>query len=129
MYTSNNETIMDSKTTLSISEARKKIFDIADDVQKTSRHYTLTDHGRPKAVVMSAEEFESWQETFEVMKDFPDLAKDIKEVERDIASGAYKNYATLDEVLAKDGYTLVHKKKSDGTISSTLQTARRKRSR
>lgn len=40
-------------------------------------YYTLTDKGRPKAVVMSAEEFESWAETLEVMRDFPNLDKDI----------------------------------------------------
>ena len=48
---------MDAKTTLSISEARKKIFKIAEQVQKPATHYTLTEKGKPKAVMMSAEEF------------------------------------------------------------------------
>ncbi len=78
---------MNTKTTISISEARKKIFQIADEVQKPNIHYTLTKKGRPKVVIMSAEEFESWQETLEVMKDFPDLAEDIKDAEEDLRKG------------------------------------------
>ena len=69
---------MDTKTTLPISEARKKIFKIAEDVQEPSRHYTLTEKGRPKAVIISADEFESWQETLEIMREFPDLKKILK---------------------------------------------------
>ena len=74
---------MDTKTTLPISEARQKIFKIAELVQKPSTYYTLTEKGRPKAVILSAEEFESWQETLEVNRDFPNLKKDIKMAEND----------------------------------------------
>lgn len=94
---------MNTKTTMSISEARKKIFQIADDVQKSNSYYTLTEKGRPKVVLMSAEEFESWQETLDVMKDFPDLAADIKEAEEEYKRG---EYVTFDEILAQEGYAL-----------------------
>lgn len=119
---------MNTKTTLSISEARKKIFIIAKKVQKPSTYYTLTDKGKPKVVMMSAEEFESWQETLEVMRDFPDLAKDIKEVERDIKTGAYKKYTPLEEILAKEGYILTD---SDKTyeVSNRIKAKSRKRTR
>jgi prevent-host-death family protein len=70
---------MTIKNTLSISEARKKIFKIAEETQKPGNYYTFTENGRPKVVLMSAEEFESWQETLEVMRDFPNLKEDIKE--------------------------------------------------
>lgn len=92
---------MDAKRTLSISEARKRIFEIADEVQKPDTHYTLTENGRPKAVIMSAEEFESLRETIEVLQEFPDLKKDTDEAERDFMRG---DYVTLDEILAKEGY-------------------------
>ncbi len=103
---------MNTKTTISISEARKKIFDIAKEVQKPSNYYTLTEKGRPKVVLMSAEEFESWQETLEVMKDFPDLDKDIAEVDRAVKSGEYKKWTTLDELLKEYGYILADKGKN-----------------
>lgn len=98
---------MNTKTTLPISEARKKIFEIAKEVQKPNKYYTLTEKGRPKAVIMSAEEFESWEETLEVIRDFPNLKKDIKQAEQDYKKG---NYITLDELLKKN-YILKDKSK------------------
>ena len=97
---------MNTKTTLPISEARKKIFKIAEEVQKPSNYYTLTEKGRAKAVIMSADDFESWQETIEVMHEFSDITKDIKETNRAVKSGEYKNWTTLDELLAKEGYLI-----------------------
>jgi len=70
---------MNSQYTLSISEARAKIFDIAEDAQAPHKIYTLTEHGRPKVVLMSAEEFESWKETVEVLHEVPDIFERIKE--------------------------------------------------
>ncbi len=100
---------MDIKTIIPISEARKKIFKIAENVQKSATHYTLTERGRPKAVVMSADEFESWQETLEVIRDFPDLERDIKKAEKEYRRGSY---LTLEKILSKEGFILVGKKKS-----------------
>ena len=99
---------MNTKTTLSISEARKRIFEIAKKVQKPSTHYILTERGRPKVVLMSAEEFESWQETLEVVRDFPNLEKDIKKAEREYKQG---RYSTLENVLSKQGFVLADKSK------------------
>ena len=98
---------MDAKTTLSISEARKKIFEIAKMVQKPATRYTLTEKGRPKVVVMSADEFDSWQETVEVIRDFPNLEKDIKKAEKEYQKG---DCSRLEEVLAKEGFVLASKK-------------------
>ena len=120
---------MDAKTTLSISEARKRIFEIAEEVQKPNTHFTLTENGRPKAVIISVEEFESLVETIEVLRDFPDLQKDIEEVERDIASGAYKNYPTLEEILAKEGYVMADKGKMSYAVSRSPQAEHSKRNR
>jgi len=100
---------MSSVTTIPITEARQRIFEIADLVQKASTHFTLTQHGRPKAVIMSAAEFESWRETLEVMRDFPDLKKDIAEAERDYKAG---NYVTLDELWAKEGFAVADRRSS-----------------
>ncbi len=108
---------MNAKTTIPITEARKRIFQIAKDVQKPNRHYTLTENGRPKAVILSAEEFESWQETMEVMRDFPDLKKDIKKAERDYSKG---DYITLEELMEKMGFS--ENLKNNGLSSRHTQT-------
>ncbi|MFH1780458.1 MAG: type II toxin-antitoxin system Phd/YefM family antitoxin [Candidatus Nealsonbacteria bacterium] len=97
---------MDTKTTLSISEARKEIFKIAERVQKSSIYYTLTEKGKPKAVILSAEEFESWQETLEVTRSFPNLEKDLKTAEKDFKK---RKCVTLEEVLSKEGFILAGK--------------------
>lgn len=94
---------MDTKTTLPISEARKKIFKIAERVQKPTTYYTLTEKGRPKVIMMSADEFESWQETLEVIRVFPKLEKDIEKAGKEYKKG---HYLTLEDVLSKEGFVL-----------------------
>ncbi len=100
---------MDTKTTLPISEARKKIFKIAEEVQKLSNYYTFTEKGRPKAVLMSAEEFESWKETMEILHEFPCLDKDVRKVDSAVKAGKYKKWATLDDIMAEYGYIVADK--------------------
>jgi len=98
---------MDVKTTISISEARRRIFEIREELRVPGRYYTLTEKGRPAIVMLSAEEFESLIETLEVMRDFPDLKKDIMESEREYKRG---EYITLEEFLKEEGLTLTIKK-------------------
>jgi prevent-host-death family protein len=118
---------MDPKNTIPISEARKRIFEIAEEVQKPDKYYTLTEKGRPKVVLMSAQQFDSWQETMEVMREFPDLDKDIKETEKAIKSGEYKNWTTLEELLAKEGFVVAEKPAKKYGISTADKTKRGKR--
>lgn len=100
---------MSIKNTLSISEARKKIFDIAEAVQKPGVHYTFTANGKPTVVVMSATEFESWAETLEVIRDFPDLDKHVAEADHAVKTGAYKTWSTLEDLKKDWGFTVADK--------------------
>lgn len=50
---------MKIKNVLPITEARKKIFSIAEEVQKSNIYYTLTERGKPTVVMLSAEKFET----------------------------------------------------------------------
>ncbi|MFH1392785.1 MAG: type II toxin-antitoxin system Phd/YefM family antitoxin [Patescibacteria group bacterium] len=118
---------MNTKTTISISEARKRIFEIAEEVQKPDNFYTLTEKGRPKAVLMSAEDFESLQETLEVMRECPGLDKDIKETDRAIKTGEYKKWATLDDIMAKHGYILADKGKNKYGVGTKIRKKSAKR--
>ena len=99
---------MDAKTILSISEARKNIFKIAEKVQKPAVYYILTEKGRPKVVVLSAEEFESWQETLEVMRIFPKLGKDIEKAEKEYKKG---RCLTLEYLLSREGFVFSKKRR------------------
>lgn len=90
---------MKTNNCFSVTEARKNIFKITDEVQKPGNYCTLTENGKPKAVLMSAEDFESWQETLEVMSEMPDLIDDIREFEEDKRTGKVKDYITLEELI------------------------------
>jgi len=121
---------MRSKTTIPITEARRKIFDIAEEVQKPGVYYFLTDKGRPKAVIMSIDEFESWVETLEVMQDFPDLKKDIEEARKAFKTGEYKKWFSLDQLLAREGFILAdNPKKKYAAIQPKSKTKRAKKTR
>lgn len=119
-----------AKTTISISEGRKRIFDIANEVQSPNKVYTLTSDGKPKVVIMSAEEYESMIETMEVERIFPDLDKDIAEVKKAIKTGEYKKWSTLEDLERKWGLSNVaEKSKKKYGIHPTNKTKSRKSSR
>jgi len=100
---------MKNANVLSITDARKDIFNIAKAVQKPGTVFTLTEKGKPKVVMMSAEEFESMIETIEVMHQFPDLKKSVAEAEKEYREGRTIN---LSDLLAEEGYQLIkHEKK------------------
>ncbi len=92
---------MRANKTISITEARKRIFDIAEEVQRPDVYYTLTEKGRPKIVIMSAEEFDSLMETLEILGD-PKIMESIKQAEEEYKRG---EYVTLDQLKKELGYS------------------------
>jgi prevent-host-death family protein len=117
---------MDSKNTLSLTEARKRIFEICEAVQQPDTYYTLTENGKPKAVILSYEEFESILETIEVMGEMPELGKELKETREAVKRGEHKNWTTLEELLAKQGFVLAEKAKKQYGFSSKTASKGRK---
>lgn len=95
---------MSVKTTIPISEARQQIFNIVKQVQRPGRQFIVTESGRPKMVILSADEFESWQETLEVLREFPGLDRDMAQTKRDLRTGAYRKYPTLEDLKKDWGY-------------------------
>lgn len=84
-----------TKTTIPATEARKKLFKVIDEVAKKARHFFITKDGEPKAVIMSAEEWESWLETLEILSD-KKLVRSIRKAEGDFKKG---RYVTLEEAF------------------------------
>ncbi len=109
---------MDVKRTISISEARKRIFDIAEEVQAPHRVYTLTADGKPKAVIMSAEEYESWVETMEVLRDCPDILERSAEVDKAIRTGDWSKFTTLEQLEKEWGFVVAEKPTKKYVVSS-----------
>jgi len=117
---------MDSKTTLSLTEARKRIFEICEAVQQPGVYYTLTENGKPKVVILSYEEYESILETMDVMEEMPELAEELQESREAIKKGEHKNWTTLEELLAKQGFVLAEKAKKPYGISTKIGPKSRK---
>ena len=63
--------------TLSLSEAKMKLSGLVELVKATDEEVVITKNGRPAAVLVSPEEFESWKETIAVRSD-TDLMKEIR---------------------------------------------------
>src|SRR3990167_587869 len=68
--------------TLPITKARKDLTKIVENARKKLDEYVITVNGSPAAVIISAEEYESWKETNEIMSD-PKLVKAIKQGEKE----------------------------------------------
>jgi len=76
--------------TLSLSEAKMKLSALTEMVNATDEEIIITKNGRPVAVLVSPDEFESWRETIHVQSD-AELMKEIKQG----LSSLKKNKASL----------------------------------
>ncbi|MEK6776738.1 MAG: type II toxin-antitoxin system Phd/YefM family antitoxin [bacterium] len=63
--------------TLSLSEAKMKLSALVDSLKIAEEEVVITKNGRPAAVLVSPDEFESWRETIAVMSDH-DLMDEIR---------------------------------------------------
>ena len=91
------------KNIISISEARSKIFEIAEKVQKFGQIFTFTENGKPKVVMISAEEYENLVEDLSLMKNRKFMAK-VKKVDEEFTNGEYRAWNSIkQELLAKTG--------------------------
>ena len=63
--------------TLSLSEAKMKLSALTETVNATDEEVIITKNGKPVAVLVSPDEFESWRETIHVQSD-AELMKEIK---------------------------------------------------
>ncbi len=69
-----------------LTEARSRLSEIVDEVASTGSTIEISRHGRPLAVVVGYEEYESLLETLNILADETTMDA-IAEAERDIASG------------------------------------------
>jgi prevent-host-death family protein len=82
--------------TLSLSEAKMKLSELVDKVQRMDEEVVITRNGRPAAVLISPDEFESMRETLEIKAD-RELMKEIRAGLRAL-KGKSRLY-TLEELL------------------------------
>ena len=63
--------------TLSLSEAKAKLSGLVEDVERRDEEVVITRNGRPAAVLVSPDEYDSWKETLAIRAD-RDLMREIK---------------------------------------------------
>jgi prevent-host-death family protein len=63
--------------TLPLSEVKMKLSELVENVHSTDEEIVITKNGRPAAVLVSPDEYESWKETADIKSD-ADLMKEIK---------------------------------------------------
>ena len=63
--------------TLSVSEAKIKLSALVDMVASTDDEVTITKNGRPAAILVSPDEYESWKETIAIRTN-QELMEEIK---------------------------------------------------
>lgn len=66
-----------------LTEARDRLSEIIDDVSTTGTDIVITRHGRPAAVVISHDEYESMIETLNILSDTETMAA-LAEADADV---------------------------------------------
>jgi antitoxin YefM len=82
--------------TVPLSDAKARLSEIADEVDRTHERVHVTRNGREYVVLMAAEDLESLEATIELLADQAAMAR-IREAEADIAAG---NLVTGEEMAA-----------------------------
>lgn len=73
-------------TTLPLSEAKVRLSEVADEVDRTHDRVHITRNGREYVVLISSEDLESLEATIELLSDPAAIAR-IREAEAALASG------------------------------------------
>jgi antitoxin YefM len=72
--------------TVPFTEARATLSDLLDYVQAQQDHVVITRNGKQVALLMSMDEWESWEETLEVLQD-EELLEDLRKSDEDVRAG------------------------------------------
>ncbi len=73
---------------MSISDVRSNLPELVSKVSNTLERVTITVNGKPKAILVSAEELESLEETAEILT-IPHIKEDIKKSKKQIKNGEF----------------------------------------
>jgi antitoxin YefM len=76
------------------TEARASLAELLDALEDTHEHVLITRNRRPSAVMLSADEYESLEETLEILQD-RELMEVIRKSEADVRAG---RFTSLDDL-------------------------------
>lgn len=81
---------------LPLSEVKTRLSELVDAVERRDEPLTITRNGKPIAIIVSKEEYDSWHETVEILRD-PQFVREIREGMRRLARTRKRH--TLDELF------------------------------
>lgn len=84
--------------TMSLKQARSRFSSLVDKADRLSERFIVTKNGTPKAVVMGAEEFESWVETLELLSN----AKAVKSLEQGLKEAKTGKFRSFRDVFGEE---------------------------
>ena len=90
---------MDLADHVSLADAKNRLSEVVERLEREHGRVVITKHGRPAAVMLSVEDLESLEETLEILSD-PELLGAIRRGEREVASGKAVRL-TKEEALAR----------------------------
>ncbi len=85
-------------STLIVSDARTRLYDMMEEVRKYLRRFVITHHGKPQAVLMPVEDLESWEETLDILSN-KKLMKDLRQAEKDRKAGRMYSIEEVEKKL------------------------------
>lgn len=87
--------------TLPLSEAKTKLSSLVNEVMATDEEVVITKNGRPAAVLVSPDDYESWKETIAIQR-YPGLMNEIRTGLAALKAKKARLY-TLEELLSHGG--------------------------
>lgn len=82
--------------TYPVTEAKNRFTELADRAEREHGSFTVTRNGRPAVVVVSVAEWESLQETLQILAD----ADEVADIRQGLHDDAHGDVFTADEVEA-----------------------------
>lgn len=79
-------TLPDMAKIVPFTEARANLTELLDAVEYKHEHVLITRNGRPSVVMLSADEYESLEETLDIVQD-KDLMEALRKSDDDIRAG------------------------------------------
>ncbi len=84
--------------TITLKELRPKLPKVIDDVDTKMDRFVITKRGKPLALMMSIEEYESIMETLDILSN-AGMAKRIKEAESEVRKGKVKALSEIEREM------------------------------
>ncbi len=87
-------------STFSLSDAKARLSEIADEINRTHERVLITKNGREYVVIISVEDLASIEATLELLAD-PAAQRRIRKAERDVAAGRGIDAGALREAMER----------------------------